>query len=494
MTQPLAIRYGYDDVPTLREFALSDAFIRGVMGPFGSGKSSACVVEIVRRGQAQRPGPDGIRRTRFAVIRNTYSELRETTIKTFFQWFAPIHFGRYVEHKHTYTIKAFAQCEIEVIFLALDRPEDIKKLLSLELTGAWINEAREVPWAIIEAVQGRVGRYPAQRDGGATWYGIWADTNPPDADSKWYKFFEERSWLPGFEALKRDGDLPRDMAPEEFAAIFKQPGGLSDQAENLSNLPGGRRYYVNLKADKSKDWVTVYIDGDYGFVIDGKAVFPEYNDRVHCQSLNPVAGKPIIRGWDFGLTPACSYSQILPGGRWLIFDEMVSDNMGIDRFSDDVLAHSTRCFPMGATFEDYGDPAGEQRAQTDERTCFEIMWAKGIQIEGGEQNLTIRLESVRKPLRTLGPDGEPMLALHPRCKVTRKAFRGGYQYRRMKVSGERYTSAPDKNAYSHIMDGIQYPATRLFGGGLTRQPQDDFDDSDRFDYAADATRSSITGY
>ena len=42
--------------------------------------------------------------------------------------------------------------DLEVIFLALDRPEDVKKLLSLELTGIWINEAREIPKVLLMRV------------------------------------------------------------------------------------------------------------------------------------------------------------------------------------------------------------------------------------------------------------------------------------------------------------------------------------------------------
>jgi hypothetical protein len=35
--------------------------------------------------------------------------------------------------------------EIELLFRALDRPDHIRNLLSLDLTGAWVNEAQEVP-------------------------------------------------------------------------------------------------------------------------------------------------------------------------------------------------------------------------------------------------------------------------------------------------------------------------------------------------------------
>ena len=76
----------------------------------------------------------------------------------------------------------------------------------------------------------------------------------------------------------------------------------------------------------------------------------------------------------------------------------------------------------GFKFDDYGDPAGNQRsamsADKDAKTCFDILRAKGIQIQAAEQNLTIRLESVRKPLNTL-TGGKPQLQVSPRCEMLR---------------------------------------------------------------------------
>lgn len=438
--------------------------MRALLGPFGSGKSSACVIEFVRRAQAQKPGPDGIRRSRWAAIRNTFRQLDDTTIRTVFQWLPPEYFGKYYIQDHRYVIKAFEKCEFEILFRALDKPDDVKNLLSLELTGAWVNEAREIPWSIVDALGGRVGRYPSRIDGGPTWQGIWLDTNPPDADSKFYKFFEERDWLPGFLQMQRDGKLPPGVnEPDDYAKIFHQPSGLTDQAENLVNLTPG--YYNRLALGKSPEWIKVYIEGKYGFVMDGKPVFPEYNDRVHCQELNPIPGT-VYRGWDFGLTPACVFSQTLPGGRWLIFDELTSENMGIERFSDQVLLHCAKSFPPKTEFVDIGDPAGQQRSQTDEKTVFQVLQAKGINIEGGEQTLALRLESIRKPLNTMLA-GEPQFVLHPRCKTLRKGFQGGYHFRRMHTSSERYLDQPEKNFTSHPMDALQYVATRLFGDMLT---------------------------
>lgn len=438
-----SIHFDYSHCPTIKRFSESDKFVRALMGPFGSGKSSGCAIEIPQLMMAQEPSTeDGIRKTRFAIIRNTYSQLEDTTIKTVLDWLPEDHFGTYVKSDRTYYVTKLPGCYAEIMFRALDKPDDIKKLLSLELTHAWINEAREIPWAVVEGLMGRVGRYPSKREGGATRFGIVMDTNPPDADSKFYKYFEE---------IKPDN-----------AEIFKQPSGLSPQAENLPNLPPG--YYSNLAVGKDDEWVKVYIKGEYGFVVDGKPVYPEYNDSIHCKDIEPIKGLTIYRGWDFGLTPACVFTQILPSGQWLIFDELIADNLGADRFSDDVVTHTGRHYP-DFTFEDIGDPAGEQRAQTDEKTCFEILRAKGINIEGGAQDLGLRIESVKKALNTL-TNGKPNLLLHSRCKMLRKGFQGGYQYRRMQTSAERYTDKPDKNNYSHPHDALQYPATRLFGSAL----------------------------
>lgn len=491
------IEYNYESVPTIRDFAASNAFIRALVGPFGSGKSSGCVVEMVRRAQAQRPGPDGVRRSRFAVVRNTYSQLRDTTMRTVFQWLPVEYFGKFHVSDHRYVVKAFDKCEFEIMFRALDKPDDIGKLLSLELTGAWVNEAREVPWAIVDALQGRVGRYPARMDGGASWQGIWLDTNPPDADSKFYRFFEERNWIAGFEEMRRAGKLPPGVSqPDDYAKIFHQPSGLVKEAENLPNLTPG--YYERLALGKSPEWIKVYIEGRYGFVMDGKAVFPEYNDKAHCKAVEPINGT-VYRGWDFGLTPVCTFHQVLPDGRWLWFDEIISENidpsgMGIDRFSDHVLDHCARSFPANTSFEDIGDPAGEQRTQTDEKTVFQILHAKGINIEGGEQTLAIRLESVRKPLNTMIA-GEPRFVLHPRCKTARKGFQGGYHYRRMQTRQEQFTDKPDKNhPISDVMDSGQYVATRIFGQGLTSRIVNDDPTWPQIDYANDGGRSAVTGY
>lgn len=229
---------------TVARFMRSDAFVRCIVGPVGSGKSSGCVVEILRRAAQQAPSDDKVRRTRFAVIRNTYRELKDTTRKTFEQW-VPGTLGKWHEQDFTFTIEQpladGTRLHCEVLFRALDRPEHVKKLLSLELTGAYVNEARQVPKAILDVLCSRVGRYPSKIQGGATWYGVWADTNPWHTAHWGYKLFSK-------------------SRPEGFE-LFEQPSGLAPDAENLENLPAG--YYERQMAGKDAEWIAEYLESRY---------------------------------------------------------------------------------------------------------------------------------------------------------------------------------------------------------------------------------------
>ena len=75
---------------------------------------------------------------------------------------------------------------------------------------------------------------------------------------------------------------------------------------------------------------------------------------------------------------------------------------------------------------------------------------------------TKRRESVAMCLSRL-IDGEPGLIIHPNCKTLRKGMAGGYNYKRIQVTGEeRYRDMPDKGKYSHVCEAGQY---MLVGAG-----------------------------
>lgn len=269
--------------PTLGRFMGSDHPARLVVGPFGSGKSTACVMEFLRRATEQKPSPDGIRRTRFAAVRNSYPELRDTTRKTFEQWI-PEDLGRWDEGEFAFRMK-FGDVESEILFRSLDRPKDVKKLLSLELTGAYINEWREIVREIFDGLTGRVGRYPSMAEGGPTWSGIWGDTNP------WHP----THWVP-LLLKKHPGAIQ----------VFRQPSGLSPQAENIKNLKPG--YYKQLCVGKDEEWIRVYARGEdasaavgsiYGALLTDLRARGGVGNIEHV--VDPYGAPDVFTAWDFGI-------------------------------------------------------------------------------------------------------------------------------------------------------------------------------------------------
>lgn len=275
----------YRASPTLARMLRSDARVRCVVGPFGSGKSSGCVVEILRRALQQAPQADGKRRSRWAVVRNTYPELRDTTIRTFLDWIPEGELGRMRKQELTFELR-FGDVEADVLFRALDDEADVKKLLSLELTGAYINEWREIRQSIFDGLTGRVGRYPAVKDGGCTWSGIWGDTNPWHLGHWAHKLFHKLR-PPGFE-------------------IYEQPSGLSPEAENIEWLERG--YYSNMALGKDAEWIDTYIHGRYG-ASDKGSVYGELLDAVERRGdildfAHPMDG--IHVAFDLGVSDATS--------------------------------------------------------------------------------------------------------------------------------------------------------------------------------------------
>ena len=435
----------YKASKTMRRFHQSDAFVRALMGPIGSGKSVACVLEMMRKSRSQipyysEPGSRGIRYSRWVVVRNTYRELLDTTMETFFDWI-PKHLGHYSVLNSKFVMHTMLEdgtiMHAEFLFRALDKPQDVKKLLSLEVTGGWLNEAREIPKAIMDMLIGRLGRYPSKRIGGPSWHGLIMDTNPPDSDHWWWHLFEE--------------DCPDNHA------LFRQPSGVGPDAENVENLPVG--YYQNMQAGKDKEWINVYVHGEYGFVQDGKPVFPEYKDDVHStdEEIKISPRLPIHVGIDFGLTPAAVFGQKSATGRWLIFDELVTEDMGAANFSILLNQKINSKYP-DYDFEIFGDPSGDQRAQTDEVTPFQILAKHGIAaVPTYTNDFIIRREAVAAPMQRMDFAGNTGFLVGPGAPMFRKALAGGYKYKRLAVAGsERFHDKPDKGRYSHVAEAGQY--------------------------------------
>ena len=126
--------------------------------------------------------------------------------------------------------------------MALDKQEDVKKLLSLELTGVWLNEARELPKSIVDACTMRVGRFPSMRDGGPSWFGVIMDTNAPDETHWWGIMAGE---VPAPEYMQSEEKMLL-VKPDDWT-FFSQQGAMRERKDENGALlirkePKGRKY------------------------------------------------------------------------------------------------------------------------------------------------------------------------------------------------------------------------------------------------------------
>ena len=459
------------DGAVLRSFMRSDAFFRGLRGHVGSGKSVACAVEIFRRACQQEPHPvTKIRQTRWAVIRNTNPQLKTTTIATWLEWFPEEVFGKFNwSPPYTHHIRV-ADIDMEVIFLALDTPADIRKLLSLELTGGWLNEAREIEKPIVDATTSRVRRFPSRKnDGpGPTWSGVIADTNPPAEDHWWGIMAGD---VPVPEGLSQ-ADLLTLERPANWE-FFTQPAAMLERwgkgvdaslegydmnplRENAKYLPD--RYYQDMIQGKTKEWINVYVLNKYGAIFDGRPVYPDFDRKLHVapRELEPIPGFPIYVGIDPGLTPGAVFAQRIRG-KWFVLRELVATNMGMTRFAPKIRECMGEFF-AGYEFVVTHDPYGDNRVGTDENTPARILAANGITSKAASTNdPELRIAAVSGTMVRL-VEGSPGYIVSPACPKLIAAKEGGYHYKPGK-------DRPEKNFYSNVSDAEQY---MMDGAGETR--------------------------
>jgi len=514
----------YSAEPTAAKFHASKKVVKGFRGCIGNGKSVTCIMEMFRIAKEQWPNAYGVRKTRWAIIRNTYPELKTTTLNTWKQWF-PERISPIVQNPIIYTkivqpIKNDGtSMEMDVYFLSLDKDSDVKKLLGIEVTGIFCNEARELPYSIIKAARERIGRYPSQIDGyqdmtlpNGTGYKcprdengepkpcrrkvLLMDTNPPDTDHWWYQLAEvghlkkSKNKQVDIKETDRIFDFfcgPSPLIKHDDGTYTPNPG-----AENIKHLDGGYQYYLDMIAGNTEDHINVQVMGNYGAIKSGKSVYPEYNDNVHLFDgvMMPIEGLPICLGWDFGLTPSCIIGQLTDTGQCRIIAELQAEDMGVYQFARDVvkpfIQNKLSDYYIGFSL---GDGSGNNRGEGIGASAIKILnddyiddpdvpitepLDMGFTTEAAPTNdITRRTDSVRSFLIKLTGAGEPGFVLAKRCAIIRKGFNTGYVYKRVQVMGseDKFRDTPNKNQFSHSHDALQYLCLG-FRGGLVRDISD----------------------
>lgn len=491
--------FNYIPSPTGIRFHDSDAFVKLIFGPYGSGKTCMIMNDAKFYCLSQAPASDGVRYTRIGVIRGTYPELvsttRESILEVFPSDFGTIRMGgaplrglyrfpvgdgpyNWLVNQQSWQPGDGTIAQVEFVLLAIQNAQDAEKIKSANWSFAIINEATSVEYDVVTAVMGRVGRYPSESMGGCSYAGLLIDTNQPPQ---------------GHYLLNMKAN------PEDNWAIFEQPPAafkieddlgnvkyeINPNAENLRNLGArakpddfndwpvekqeeflrekGMNYYKNQIAAWKLEGRTDKIDSLFCMLDvpmrDGKPVWPLFKYEAHVAKgeIEPIPYTDLIIGYDTsGIHPGAVFLQ-LNQGRWAILDELYGEGMGLEAFVEQallplVLSKYSTCSVVVSC-----DPANAKDAYTGAAPSTHLE-AKGFEVYMAKTNdPKTRIRVVDQLLnKTTGG-----IIISPNCTMTIKAFQGGYRYKRLRVVGSvtaAYDVKPEKNDYSHIADAVQYAA------------------------------------
>lgn len=438
--------------PTLEAYGKSAAGVRIIRGPLGGGKTYESIHIALDLCAMQKATKEGVRKSRGIVIRNTYPDLMSTVLKDF-RDVVPEELGSFTmghppELNLDFDLEDGTRVLANVIFLALDKPDDVRKIRGMNCTWAYCNELKELARANFDMITARIDRYPMI--GYSPTACIFADTNAWDKDH----------WLEDIAEQVRKGTMTG-------YEIFVQPGGVVKEggkwivnplAENPPTVTAG--YYQRVMQGKREDWIRVNLANEIGYSFAGKPVHPEFSSRNVAQQDLPASPGIAYWGIDFGLTPAAVLWQRQTNGQWFGLDEIVETDMANDVFAAKLKARcadwKNRC--SGLTFQFIGDPSGDNRSMTDGRTTFQMYRLAGIPARPASSNdPQVRRNALNRPLTRTVDGGQAGLLLSPRMSMTIKALSGAWCYQRVQIGGtERYKDEAAKNEFSHVGEAAEY--------------------------------------
>lgn len=454
MSNPASVDLEFTPVPSLAGLFSADPAVHRfifALGPIGSTKTTTILHFLLAKAAMQEASPDGYRRSRFALIRSTVTSLVQTLLKDILNLF-----GGVVEWRPSVktVFVDVGDIKSEWILLPLDTPDDIRRLLSLQLSGVYVNEAREVPWDLITQAYSRTGRYPSTLAGGVncTHRFLVADSNLGVEGSAMWEFLE--------------------VTKSPSTLYLHQPDALSPEADWLQYLPQG--YYQDIMIGASAQFIRQHVHAQWGMDLSGEPVYgSSYSRNWHVSPvrLKPFPDRPLVVGIDPGLNPAMVVAQLSGEGQLRILAEAHASNLLFRPFIDKVILPILQVmFPLFKMIF-IVDPAGGSRTAMSADTAIGVLEAYDFTVLRSPTNeLAPRLRGVERWLTTSIGD-QPGLVIDPICVELIRGFEGAYRYVR-DSKGELNPKPEKKHPVSDIHDSLQYIALGLSGKKGTRLSRD----------------------
>lgn len=465
-----SVDLSFDEWPTLKRMHSDDSFIRAVIGPAGSAKTTCAFKDLMVRAILQEPGDDNVRYTRFTIVRNTFNLLRDITMPAFRNslGFLADDFGEITKTPLVARIKLplsdGTSVNAEFWMVAMDDEEGAKRALGSDITGALLEEVSELREEVITMVSSRCGRFPSLNKGRPTWNGIIATTNGPKMNHWLYEWFVRP---------KPEWKQYEEVQGRKYFTLFQQPPALirpsepgdswrpNPAAENVHNLADGYGQYFKMISGPD-DHVTAYVEGKFVHLRTGKVVFPEFNRDLHIIEASKIEvgeGSTLYFGFDFGSTPVCLIGVVSKLGQMCIIEEIVGEDTSIATLWDDhvrpLIQEKYYNRYMG---EGWGDPSGMSKRDNVDLSPFGVLENRGlVMIDPGSNWIPPRLEAVKERLRGLASNGRPKLLISDACEGLIEAISEKYVYESKRGRRDEYREIPMKeHPVSDLADALQY--------------------------------------
>ncbi len=498
-------------------FHKCDAQSRCLVGPIGSGKTTAALWEIGFNLPRRIYMMYGIEETHWFVVRKTFDALMDSDFTEAMDWFCH---GDWKPSRKLMTFKwpSSKNCPSPLIvhfkFLSCNTAEEEGKFRSQNMTGAWIDEAHQLMLLAKQVIKGRLGRYPKTNETpvGFTPRYFLETSNPMPANHPMYTAYDwrgpkilqegapllrctdkecgntfscaihcptcgalgeempgKRDWRTAVydcdqleKKLPNGGPIPAILPTADHIGFWQEPG------ENEENL---RPHYwdaVRHDYEETPEMVAIMVEGEPGEMPRGKPVYKNFDKNVHIAKAplvwkrerdartGEMRGVPLLCGWDFsGNFPAAVVVQRVAPMQYQVLKEFYNDRMQAIDFAKWVLEEMAMLYP-GYEGIHYADPAS---------------WAQYSSSSGGftsnalmvQENCGIEMTPSRQELDLRISAVDQLLIrrngmlIDQQCYMVCNGFTAGYVREHNPRMGEKdYKELPLKNNWSHIAEALQY--------------------------------------
>jgi hypothetical protein len=439
--------------------------VHAITGAWGTGKSHAALWDMYLF-QTRHEDAD------ILIVRDTYSALNDSCISQFMRIFGDyghLSGGNVPDFNWLPQLRGEHGKPITgtIKFRAAALAHEVQKFLSVEVGAAFLEEStpgitgsgilsQGLPPELFAGIFARVRQIKSERR-------IVLTAAPPPATEHWFHtiFYEKKPLTDLKTMLTGQGELSMSQVGVSWENILEKTTHWDfTRNDNAENLPEGYSESI-LPFLSTPDQVARFY---YGRVPQGSyagwPVYPSWRDAIHVNTTLHADPGPLVRGWDGGLTPACVWLQLPPSGGVRLLMELQGTDVGLEQFAPQVLALGQQQFGGVRPYLDFGDPAIDIRSANDLVQGADILRKFGIHLQHGIQDPWTRIQAVRSWLTPIG-----LFQANPRCKLAIAGFRGAYK-RQVKngVPGELPDKTePESQRHSHVMNAIEYVATRLTG-------------------------------